>query len=140
MWGRKPKSASVSVGYGDPTHGFVVALEGEGIANTGMDQAFKGSSAFKLDNGSRDVQLGDGSPTGHHIIMSVLTQDTVMILLGSKPRDIGGVVLEYARPESPYWQKVVQVMNQSGTPQVVGIPGIARMKPNGTVGIYVITG
>ena len=140
MFGRKSTSKSVTVGFGDLNYGFVLPLKGDGITSTGIDRAFNWSKAVKLYNGSRDVQLGDGSPSGHHIVMSVLDQRTVMILLGSKPREIGGVILEYATPEKPYWDKVVRVVNQGGSQTVVGIDGIARLNPNGTVVIYVITG
>ena len=138
MWGRKSKT--VSVGFGDLNYGFVLPLEGEGISNTGMDRAFSGASAVKLNDGSRDVQLGDGSPTGHHVIMSVFAPGTVAVLLGSEPREIDGVILGYASPQSPFWEKVVSVMNQGGSQTVVGIPGIARRNADGTVGVYVITG
>ena len=125
------KSKTVSVGFGDLNYGFVLPLAGEGIGNTGIDRHLKGS---------HEIQLGDGSPSGHHIVMSALDQRTVMILLGSKPRDIGGVILAYATPESPYWEKVVRVMNEGGSSSVVGIAGMARANPDGTVGIYVLTG
>ncbi|MDX2401415.1 hypothetical protein [Microbacterium algeriense] len=138
MWGRKTKTTSV--GFGDPNLGFVLILSGEGITSSRMGAAFEEPSALRLEDGSRGVQLGDGSPTGHHINMSLITQDTVVIMLGAERGELGGVILEHATPASPHWAQVVQVINEAGTPSVVGIPGIARSNPDGTVGIYVISG
>ncbi len=138
MWGRRTKTTSV--GFGEPALGFVLTLSGEGITSSRMDVALQDPSALRLEDGSRGVQLGDGSPTGHHISMNVITQDTIVIMLGSEPGVPGGVILEYATPSSPFWEQVLQVMNEAGTPSVVGIPGIARTNSDGTVGVYVITG
>ncbi|WP_206475283.1 hypothetical protein [Microbacterium sp. KRD172] len=138
MWGRKKKATSV--GFGDLNNGFVLTLSGEGASNSGVEAAFNESRALRLEDGSRGIQLGDGSPSGHHIIMNVMTHDTVMITLGSKPGELGGVILGYATPTSPHWEQVVHVMNESGSQAVVGLPGIARTNPDGTVGIFVITG
>ncbi|GEM_PF-3453692 len=138
MWGRKAKRTSV--GFGDPNLGFVLTLSSEGTLSSRMDAAFEEPGALSLEDGSRGVQLGDGSATGHHINMSLITRDTVVIMLGAKRGELGGVILAYATPSSPYWEQVVQVMNEAGTPSVVGIPGIARINSDGAVDIYVITG
>ena len=71
--------------------------------------------------------------------MSVIPGGPVMILLSSKPRDVGGIILGYATPESPYWAKVVDVVNRGTSPYVVGISGLVRAEPNGTVSVYVAT-
>lgn len=139
MWGRK-KPETTSVGFGDPSQGFVLTLSGEGVSNSGIDAALNGVNALSLDDGSRGIAVGDGSPSGHPINMSVITQDTVVIMLGSKPGELGGVILEYATPSSLHWEQVVRVMNDCGSSSVVGLPGMARSNPDGTVSVYVITG
>lgn len=71
MWGRKKKTTSVA--FGDPNNGFMLTLCGEGVSNSGIGLAFDRASALRLEDGSRRVQLGDGSPGGHQINMSVIT-------------------------------------------------------------------
>jgi hypothetical protein len=63
-----------------------------------------------------------------------------MILRSSKPREIGGVILEYATPASRYWDDVVRVMASGGSSYVVGIPRTVCVVPDGTVSVYVLTG
>lgn len=130
MFGRK-KSRGPRVSFGDPNHGFVVPISSEGLKNSGFDRHLHAG-------GSEEAVIGDGSPSGFHIVMSALGDSTVMILLGGKPRDIGGTVLGYATPTSPYWQKVLQVM--AGASQtVVGIPALVRAEAGGGASVYVVT-
>lgn len=84
--------------------------------------------------------IGEGSASGHHISMSVIDARTVVITLSSIPRDLGGVILAHATPETPYWEKVVRTMNTGDSPYMVGVPGLARHAKDGTVEIFVVTG
>lgn len=125
------KSKRVSIKFGDPEFGFVLPLAAESIEKSGLGRHLHGVG---------EVPLGDGVESGHHIVMGVVTQDSVLVVLSSKPRDVGGVVLTTAHPGSHYWDKVVRLMSEHGSPYATSIPGLARKMPDGTVEIYVITG
>lgn len=119
------------VQFGDPRLGFTLSLVGEGISSSGIEQYLRGSN---------ELVIGDGSASGHHISMSVIDARTVVIVLSSKPRDTGGVILSHATPASPYWDKIVRTVNTGDSPYLVGVPGLVRRALDCSVEIFVITG
>lgn len=121
---------SVPIVFGDPRFGFVLQLSVETVAKTGINKALvDGDEGF----------IGHGSPSGHHMVMSAITAQYVVVVLSSEPGSIEGMLLDNVTPESPHWRNVVTVVNRAANSMVVGIPGLVRRVDDGTFEIYVVT-